>query len=147
MSAKKLFTAFFSSVLVLFPMLLFLSAPAHYAKSISTGISLWAINVLPATFPFLFLTALLTKMRVYTLFSKRIAPVASKAFRVSGTGGGIAVLSALSGYPIGARMIFDLYGAKKISDGETFRLAALCSTSGPMFVVGTVGSIMFESAK
>ncbi len=145
-TTKKVLSALVCSV-VLFSMTVFLSAPARYAKSVLDGISLWATNVLPATFPFLFLTALLTGLRPYAAFSKKLSPVAGKLFRVSGAGGGAALLSALSGYPVGARIVCDLYEQKAISKSETFRLACLCSTSGPMFFVGTVGCLMFESAK
>lgn len=145
-TTRKLLSAFVCSV-ILFAMTVFLSAPARYAKCILAGISLWAANVLPATFPFLFLTTLLTGLRPYAFFSKKISPAAGKLFRISGAGGSAAILSALSGYPVGARIVADLYGGNTVARSETFRLACLCSTSGPMFLVGTVGCLMYNSAK
>ncbi len=145
-ASKKILSASVCAV-VLFAMTVFLSAPARYAKSVLDGISLWALNVLPATFPFLFLTALLTGLHPYAIFSKKISPAAGKFFRISGVGGSAAILSALSGYPVGARIVADLYGKNTVARSETFRLACLCSTSGPVFLVGTVGCLMYGSAK
>lgn len=145
MSAAKKGLAVFASAIALFAMTVFLLSPGHYAECVKTGISLWAASVLPATFPFLFLTALLTSLRPFAVFSRKLSPLTGKIFRVSGAGGGAAILSALSGYPVGARMVCDL-SAKRIPKGEIFRLACLCSTSGPMFLVGTVGCMMYDSA-
>lgn len=143
-AVKKL--SFLLSALLLAVMALFLADPVRYAASIADGISLWAVNVLPATFPFLFLTALLTGLRPYALFSRKLAAPTGKIFRISGAGGGAALLSALSGYPVGARMVYDLHCAGKLARGEEFRLGCLASTSGPMFLVGTVGGLMYGNA-
>lgn len=125
----------------------FLAFPARYTQSVREGISLWAVSVLPATFPFLFLTALFSRMKLFPRLSRAVAPVAGKLFRVSGAGGCAAFLAALSGYPVGARSVLDLYERRQIPQNECFRLACLCTTTGPMFLVGAVGYAMFGSAK
>lgn len=125
---------------------LFLAFPARYTKCVWEGVSLWAISVLPATFPFLFLTALFRRQAIYPRLAKAVSPVAGKVFRVSGQGGCAAFLSAISGYPVGARTVLDLFERGEIGREESFRLACLCSTSGPMFLVGAVGVRMMKSA-
>ena len=147
MSTAKKVASLLLSVAVLFALSVFLSAPERYAESVLNGISLWAASVLPAAFPFLFLTALFTGLKPFAALSGKISPVTGKVFRVSGAGGGAAMLAALSGYPVGARMLFDLKSEGRISDEETFRLACLCTTSGPNFLVGTVGSMMLGNTK
>lgn len=144
--AKKFFMILLFLLLFL-AIALFLSDPARYAQSVLKGISLWAASVLPATFPFLFLTAVITSLPPFFAITKRIAPAAGKIFRVSGAGAGAAILAALSGYPVGARLFFDLKAEGRIGKEERLRLSCLLSTSGPPFLVGTVGTMMFESVK
>lgn len=144
MSFKKI-SSVLSAAVVLSAMALFLISPARYSQSVRDGISLWAVSVLPATFPFLFLTALFTRFEAFGKLSVKISPIAEKLFRVSGAGGCAAVLSVLSGYPVGARAVLDLYERGQIGKEETFRLACLCSTTGPMFLVGVVGGAMFQN--
>lgn len=134
------------TALLLFAMIMFLTAPAKYAKSVLDGVSLWAVNVLPATFPFLFLTAVLTALPPFSAFARRLSPLAGKLFGVSGAGGGAAILASLSGYPVGARLLCDLYEGGRLPKAEAPRLARLVTTSGPMFLVGTVGCMMYRSA-
>ncbi len=147
MHAKKSFS--FSSVLtaalLLACMAAFFVQPTRYAACIQRGISLWAVSVLPATFPFLFLCALFSATPLFAFLSKKLSPVMGKLFRVSGEGGCIALLSALSGYPVGAKILGQLCERQAPSRNERFRLACLCSTSGPMFLVGVVGGVMFQS--
>ncbi len=142
MPATKRFLSVLVTGILLFFMAMFLSSPARYAKSVLGGVSLWAVNVLPAAFPFLFVTALLTGLKPFSAFTRRVSPLYGKLFRVSGAGGGAALLSALSGYPVGAKLVLELRESGKIGE-ESFRLACLATTSGPIFLVGTVGSLMY----
>lgn len=142
---KKRLTHILAAAPLLLAMAFFLSAPVKYAECVREGISLWAVSVLPVTFPFLFLTALLTQTKLYRALSRAATPLANGVFRVSGAGGCAALLSLLSGYPVGARTVSELYKRGEIGQEEVFRLACLCSTSGPMFLVGTVGAVMFSS--
>lgn len=141
MTAKKILQTT-AAGLLLAAMVFFLSSPARYGKCVLDGVSLWAVSVLPATFPFLFLTALFTRLPLFGKAAEKISPVMGKVFRVSGTGGCAALLAALSGYPVGARGVLDLYESRRIDSSESFRLACLATTTGPMFLVGAVGGGM-----
>lgn len=145
MVLRKNLKAILIALPILFAMICLLLSPAKYGKSILDGISLWAACVLPATFPFLFLTALFTRLSLFGKLADKLSPLFSKVFRVSGAGGCAAILSALSGYPVGARSVLDLYESGRAGKEEIFRLACLASTTGPMFLVGAVGSGMFSS--
>lgn len=147
MKSVKRIPAALGALLVPAAMAAFLLSPARYAESVLDGISLWAASVLPATFPFLFLTALFTRGPLYARLSGFLSPLFGKAFKVSGAGGGAALLSAVSGYPVGARTLSDLKKRGAVSEGELRRLSLLCSTSGPLFLAGTVGSIMYGSPR
>lgn len=142
--AKNLFP-YLATTIVASAMACFLAFPARYTGLVSEGAALFFVCVLPATLPFLFLTAILTRQSVFQRASRKLAPLAKSVFRVSGTGGLCAILSALSGYPVGARTICDLHLRGAIEKREIFRVACLASTSGPMFVAGTVGAGMYES--
>jgi sporulation integral membrane protein YlbJ len=53
----------------------------------------------------------------------------------------IFFMSILSGYPVGAKLVSETTRADKNS---LTRLAAACSTSGPVFITGTVGFSMLK---
>ena len=118
--------------------------PKDCAKACTEGILLWAGAVLPSLFPFLILSAVLVKTGAAQKFSRRLAPLMQKV-KLPAAASYCFVLSALSGYPVGSRMIADLYENGAISSEQAARMSVLCSTSGPMFLIGSVGAMMFHS--
>ena len=137
-------TAFYTTVILL-AFVLFLLFPARYLQCVRDGVSLWAVSVLPAAFPLLFLTGLLAGTPLFTRFARVLFPF-FRLFGVSGAGGCCACLSMLSGYPAGAKSIADVYMRGALSKNETLRAAALASTSGPYFLVGVAGAAMAGGA-
>ena len=55
------------------------------------------------------------------------------------------LMSVLSGYPMGAKIVGDLRRSGEISVREAKRLMSFCSTSGPAFLIGAVGTGMLGS--
>lgn len=145
--SKKKWLSLLYALPALLALALFLYAPARYAACVREGVSLWAVSVLPSVFPFLFLTAILSDMRVFRAFSRRISPFFERVFNISGTGGGILLLSVLSGYPVGARTVADCSARGALAKEELFRLSCLCSTTGPVFLAGVVGGAMFSDPR
>ncbi len=69
-----------------------------------------------------------------------------KIYKTSSYSFYVFFISILSGYPVGSKMIADLYEQNKISKADAFRMSSFCSNSGPMFIVGAVGTSMLLSA-
>lgn len=121
--------------------------PAIYIQSTYNGILLWAQCVLPALFPFLFLTKLLTNLNIVNKISAKTSFLTQKLFNCPGISNYVFLSSLISGYPIGAKLTAELYKHNCISSSEATRMCSFCSTSGPIFVIGTVGATMFKSTK
>ena len=111
------------------------------------GIEIWALNVLPAVFPFLFVTSLLRAGGGAKLISRAFSPFSKAVFGCGGEGGFCFFIGILSGYPVGAATVAGLKKDGLLSDGETRVLACACSTSGPLFAIGSVGAGMFSDKK
>ena len=122
---------------------LLILSPARYSAACMNGILLWARAVLPALFPFFILTGMLARLGAGDSLSKKAAPL-MRRLKMPPSAAYCFFLSALSGYPLGSRIVASMYEEKKISAGEAKRMSVLCSTSGPMFILGSVGSAMFR---
>ena len=120
--------------------------PQRYSAACMHGISLWAGAVLPALFPFFVLTSMLTNMGAADRLSAKLLPAAQK-IKLPGCAAYCFLLSVLSGYPVGARTIADLSGRGVLDSRGAGRTAILCSTSGPMFLLGSVGGAMFGDVR
>ncbi|MDE7372978.1 MAG: hypothetical protein K2N18_02835, partial [Clostridia bacterium] len=121
--------------------------PDYYLDSARRGLSLYATSVLPSLFPFYFFSLLLT----YIGSAKAISAVFQKPvkflYNAPKESAYVLLLSMLSGYPVGASMTAELYGAGTINGKEAKTIAAFASTSGPIFMLGTVGSAIFDDIR
>lgn len=142
MKKKINFIKIFFTVTILFVCGCIIAFPERYVSSAKKGILLWANNVLPSLFPFFFCTLLLSKTGALHCFTKACSGITQKLFRCSGEVGYVFLMSLISGYPVGAKMISELYSEGKIDKYEATRASCLCSTSGPLFVIGAVGANM-----
>ncbi len=107
------------------------------------GILVWAQKLLPALLPFFFLTRLFTELGGVKIIGKVMTPITKLLYNTDGNSGYVYAMSVLSGYPVGAKLVVDLYERGEITRGQAYRTTTFTSTSGPLFVIGTVGVGMF----
>lgn len=137
----------FLSVAVFLIIILLLTNPTKYNQSTLSGLQLFIVAVLPGLFPFMFLTKLLTNFGMVKKISTKLSPITTFLFNTNGISSYVFIMSILSGYPIGAKLIADLYISGNITQQDAKKMVSFCTTSGPIFIIGTVGSVMLGSAK
>lgn len=133
------------SIFIIFIILTICIFPERYVSVCLNGVLVWANFVLPSLFPFLFLTAILTKLNAVTSLSQKLSPLTKKVFNLSGISAYCFFTSVISGYPVGSKCVCDLYNNNLIQKEEVTRLSSLCSTSGPLFIIASVGVNMFNN--
>ena len=117
--------------------------PQKYINATFKGISVWATVVLPSLLPFFFLTKMLIGFNSVHKMSSIFACGTKKLYNCPNISSYIFLMSIISGYPVGAKLILEFYKNKTIDNGEAHRLISFCSTSGPMFIIGSVGASLF----
>ena len=135
------------SIIVFFMMLLIISNPALFSTATINGLKLFFYSVLPGLLPFMFLTKLLTELGTVFKISTKFSTVSRKLFGTPGVSLYCFFMSILSGYPIGAKIIHDLFNKDQITEQEAKRMSIFCTTSGPIFIIGAVGVGMLKSFK
>ena len=141
------FTSIFLTILVIFFLFCMLTNPSKYISASLSGISAWTFNVLPSVLPFMFFTKVLSSLDVIPKLSKPFSKVSGQLFKTPPVSIYAFFMAILSGYPVGSKLVADLYLQNKISQEDAFKMSSFCSTSGPMFIIGAVGVSMFKSAK
>lgn len=125
-------------------MVLLVAKPDYFLQSASKGLLLFATSVLPAIFPFFFCSTLLTAVGASAAVSSMGAKPVRVLFNAAPEGAYVLLLSLLSGYPIGAATIAELYKKGIIDTEQAKRISSFTSTSGPVFMLGTMGSAVFH---
>lgn len=133
----------FSITVLIIAMLI---SPSISVKFAIEGFSVWFLYVLPSLFPFFFLSAILGKTGVFNFIGERLSNITQKVFNVNGIASYAAIMSYISGYPIGAKITDNLVKTKEISDNEALCVSLLSSTSGAVFIIGTIGGILLKNS-
>lgn len=118
--------------------------PERYVQACFEGIALWAKCVVPALFPFMIITFLMIKTDGTAAAARPFKRVC-RALGMPPSGAVIFVISIFSGYPAGSRIVYEYCDRGIITKNDANKLAPLCSTSGPLFLIGSVGQNMLEN--
>ncbi|HBW05164.1 MAG TPA: hypothetical protein DEF02_01035 [Clostridiales bacterium] len=137
----------FACIAVIAFMTFMLAKPDYYLDSARRGLSLFASSVLPSLFPFYFCSLLLTYMGAVGAISKAGAKSVKLMYNAPKESAYVLFLSMLCGYPVGASTIYELYSAGAISQKDAKCVCSFCSTSGPVFMIGTIGGAIFANQK
>ncbi|MBR2704750.1 MAG: hypothetical protein IKE91_04700 [Clostridia bacterium] len=109
------------------------------------GLALWANCVVPAVFPFCIAVELLNHTDIAHILGKLLNGIMRPLFNVPGVAGYALIMGLISSSPIGATIAIDLYENKLLTKNEAERLLAFTNNTGPLFIVGTTGILLFGS--
>ena len=135
------------SILVTIVILCLVISPQKYISITNNAIEIWAKVLLPALFPFFIFTRLLTSIGCVQNASLIFKNSTYKLYKTPPISGYAFFISILSGYPVGSKLVSDLYESGQISKLEAKKTLTFTSNSGPMFILGSVGIGMLKNQK
>ena len=111
------------------------------------GINLWLNSVLPSLLPFFIATELLSYTNIIYYIGRFLNNIMRPLFNVPGEGAFAFLMGIISGYPTGAKIVSNLKENNICTKTECERLIAFTNNSGPLFIIGTVGtSLLFDTS-
>lgn len=146
MNISKTTKYFFPKLIVLLLILGVVIFPKESIIAAKSGIDIWVNILIPSLLPFIIGANLIVSLKVVDILGAIINPITQFIFNVSGKSALVFAISAVSGYPVGARLASDLRLKNDISKYEGQRLISFCSTSGPLFIIGAVAVGMLSNS-
>lgn len=138
-----------TSIIILFGLIfigiLILSNSEDVIKSVSFSISIWKENIFPSLFPFFLLSELLIHYGFIDFLGELLKKCMSKLFHLPGEASFVLIGSLISGFPSSSKYIKELYNNKIITKDEGSYLLTFTHFSNPLFVIGTIGSILLKN--
>lgn len=126
-----------TTILALFSLIFMIFHAGLVTKGAAVGLLLWYSAVVPALFPFMVLSSVLSAsggiswlMRPFTVIFRFLG--------LSADGWYVLLTGLLCGCPMGAKTCADFLAEGRISTGEARFLFALCNHPSPMFLAGFV---------
>lgn len=134
-----------SIIFLLFVIFLVIFSNSNLSAT-SNGLKLWANNVVPSLFPFFVAVELLSNTNVVYYLSKFLDKFMQPLFNVPGVGAFPFIMGLISGYPVGAKIVSNLYSNGSCTKDEAERLLCFTNNSGPLFIMGTVGISFYRNS-
>lgn len=113
--------------------------------AIKSGLSLWVNSVVPSLFPFFVATELLMHTNIVSQLGSILNKYMKPIFNIRGEGAFAFIMGIISGYPVGAKIASNFRKNNICSKEECERLLSFTNNSGPLFIIGTVGILMFKN--
>lgn len=129
---------------ILLFILLMILFPTQCTDGAATGLLLCGRVIVPSLFPFTVCVLFLMRSGAMRILSV-IEPFSQKIFHQSGNAFAVMLLSFIGGYPVGAKLINELYCSGGISKKNAHLMQCCCVNAGPAFIVLAVGSSLLHS--
>lgn len=115
-----------------------LSNPASTFQYAYQGLYQWAVRMVPTLFPFMMLSSIMIYSGADIELGKLLNVVLKRVYRYSRYGLYAIFMGFLCGFPMGAKVIGELYENKKISRAEALSLLGFCNNIGPAYFLGII---------
>lgn len=138
MSKIDKFYRFLFTVLALYLVFLLLRYPALSLEYASTGLNLWFTKMVPTLLPFMILSGIMIRMNLTESFVSLLHPLIHRIFGTSRNGSYTIIMGFLCGFPMGARIVGELYETGKLSRSESAKLLYFCNNIGPIYFLSYV---------
>lgn len=140
-SKNLLFTTIFS-ILIIYIIL----NPKSCISFTISGAKLFFYSVFPSLFPFLVIVNLIFAFGGIEIYSKILGKILCTPLRLPKECSVVILASLFCGYPLGSRYACELYERKVINKVTLERLLNIATNGSPLFIIGTVGTAMLNSA-
>lgn len=114
-------------------------------QAVKSGLTLWANSVVPSLFPFFVATEILINTDIINILGKLLNNYMKPLFNIRGEGSFAFIMGIISGYPVGAKIASEFRKNNICNKEECERLLSFTNNSGPLFIIGTVGILMYGS--
>ena len=137
---------FFLYFLILIEILILLNSNI-VINAVRSSIKIFLISVFPSLFPTMVIGIMLVKNNVYEIIPKFIKNIFKKVFNYNDYMTSIFIISLITGTPSNALYINEYLDKGLITNNEAESLLLSTHFINPLFVVGMVGNVIFESTK
>lgn len=97
------------------------------------GLELWFQKMIPSLLPFMILSGIMIRMKLTDKVSMIIYPLVKPFYKVRKNVCYAMLMGFLCGFPMGARVVDDLYMRQMITKREAEYLLAFCNNIGPVY--------------
>lgn len=131
---------FLPLILIILYTLFLLIFPTWSISAATDALRVCFSSLIPSLFPFFVCSNLLIGLGGASLTAKLFSRVMKPLFNLDGSLALAMVMGIISGYPVGAKTVADIYTSGTSSKHDCEKALSFCNNCGPMFILGALGS-------
>lgn len=125
---------------------LMVSHPALTFSQAAKALIVWYRSIVPTLLPVLIVSSLIVATRAWELLIPILHPILGRLFCIPPCGSFSLLLGMLCGYPMGTKIVSDLYREGELSPKEARHLLTFTSFPSPMFLNGFLLHQCFDNS-
>lgn len=110
------------------------------------GLLAWYQNMIPALLPFMILSNLIMNLNLEARILKPVYPLFKYTYRLKREAVFVICLGFLCGFPMGGKLLSDLYRKDKLDKAEAEYLLAFTNNIGPAYFICYVYPVFYKGA-
>lgn len=116
--------------------------PKMCIDAATNSLALCISTIIPSLFPFFVCSKVLIKNGFAEIMGKPLRKIMRPVFNVPDCGAFAFIIGILSGCPVGAKTVADLYQQNLCTKAEAQRMLCFCNNCGPVFIIGSAAAGM-----
>ena len=116
--------------------------PTETCRYAFEGLTQWSTRMVPTLFPFMVLSSLMIYSGADKQLGKILSYILKPFLKLTDYGIYAATMGFLCGFPMGAKVVSELYISCKITAKEAQLLIAFCNNIGPAYFLGLILPIL-----
>lgn len=138
-----------SGIVIAAAVIAYSAALLYFNKAVAEGvissIKVCVNVIIPSLFPFMIASGIIISSGLYYKLSIPFSPISRYVFRVRADLFSIFLISSVGGYPVGAKLIINLYESGNIDKSTAEKMLGFCYMGGPAFFIGAAGMKIYNS--
>jgi sporulation integral membrane protein YlbJ len=119
--------------------------PSQAAQGAKNGVGYCLGILIPSLYPFMVISVFIVKSGLSEKIGKIFEKPTRKILKLPGCTAATILMSAVGGYPTGARSVASLYEIGAVTQKQAARMLCFCVNAGPAFVISAIGSGFLKS--
>ncbi|MDE7274208.1 MAG: hypothetical protein K2N95_14315 [Lachnospiraceae bacterium] len=132
----------FKTLAYLLLIIIILSKPEATFQYAYEGLYQWAAKMVPTLFPFMMISSVMVYSGADLELGHMLSCILKRVYKYSSFGLYAIFMGFFCGFPMGAKVVSDLYEKEKISKSEADTLLAFCNNIGPAYFMGIIIPIL-----
>lgn len=121
--------------------------PDASVGAVKYGLTLCGEIIIPSLFPFTAAAGFICSTRLSTFLDRILLLPSKLLFGCKGKMGTLFLMSVTGGFPVGGKLISDMYGRGEVDDRSASILLSFCMNGGPAFIITAVGTGLMKSTE